>query len=52
MIRLSLALPSRAEDPDQGLVFDFLADTPNAESHRVMTGHEDGLIAVNRAEAD
>lgn len=52
LIRLGLALPSRAEDPDQGLVFDFLADTPDASGHRVMTGHEDGLIAVNLTEAD
>jgi hypothetical protein len=26
LIRLGLPLPSRAEDPEQGLVFDFLAD--------------------------
>jgi len=52
LIRLGLPLPGRAEDPDQGLVFDFLADTPDAVGHRVMTGHEDGLIAVNLAEAD
>ena len=52
LIRLGLPLPSRAENPEQGLVFDFLADTPNAEGHRVMTGHEDGLIAVHLAEAD
>ena len=52
LIRLGLPLPSRAEDPEQGLVFDFLADTPDAAGHWVMTGHEDGLIAVNLAEAD
>ncbi len=33
-------------------MFDFLADTPDAVDHRVITGHKDGLIAVNLAEAD
>jgi hypothetical protein len=51
-MRLGLPLPGRAEDPERGLVFDFLADAPDASGHRVMTGHEDGLIAVNLAEAD
>jgi len=49
LIRLGLPLPSRTEDPDQGLVFDFLAD---AGGHKVMTGHEDGLITINLSEAD
>jgi hypothetical protein len=52
LIRLGLPLPSRAEDPRCGLVFDFLADAPDSAGHKVMTGHEDGLIAVNLVEAD
>ncbi len=52
LLRLGLPLPSRAEDPRHGLVFDFLADPPQARGHKVMTGHEEGLIAVNLAEAD
>lgn len=52
LMRLGLPLPSRAEDPRRGLVFDFLADTRDVGGHQVMTGHEDGLIAVNLAEAD
>ncbi len=52
LIRLGLPLPSRAEDPQDGLVFDFLADPPEPGGHRVMTGHEEGLIAINLAEAD
>jgi len=52
LIRLGLPLPSRTEDPQQGLVFDFLADAPGVGAHNVMTGHKDGLIAVNLAEAD
>jgi len=52
LIRLDLALPSRAEDPRYGLVFDFRADAPGAGGHRVMTGHQDGLITINLWEAD
>jgi hypothetical protein len=52
LIRLGLPLPSRAEDPQRGLVFDFLADALDLGGHKVMTGHEEGLIAVNLAEAD
>ncbi len=32
-----------------GLAFDFLADTPDAP---VLTGHDEGLITINIAEAD
>ena len=52
LIRLGLPLPGRAEDPEFGLVFDFLADAPDTGGHKVMTGHEDGLIAINLTEAD
>jgi hypothetical protein len=48
--RLGLPIPSRQEGYPNGLAFDFLADTdPNAP---VLTGHEDGLITINIAEAD
>ncbi|MEO7652927.1 MAG: putative zinc-binding peptidase, partial [Bryobacteraceae bacterium] len=51
LIRLGLPLPSRSEDPKEGLVFDFLANGPDT-GHKVMTGHEDGQIVINLAEAD
>ena len=35
-----------------GLVFEFLADPTNPSAPRVMTGHADGLITINIAEAD
>ena len=50
---LAMGLPFRSkldEDPAQGVVFDFLADLPGQP--RVLTGHEDGLITLNVAEAD
>jgi hypothetical protein len=50
MMRLGLPLRTKAEDEERGLAFDFLADA-NA-NQPVMTGHDDGLITINIAEAD
>jgi hypothetical protein len=47
--RAGLRITSKAVDPKQGLAFDIKADT---ESEHVLTGHEDGLITLNLAEAD
>ncbi|MCX5497060.1 putative zinc-binding metallopeptidase [Kaistia dalseonensis] len=49
LIRLGLATPNKQDDPAGGLSFQFLADLADL---RVMTGHEDGLITINIAEAD
>jgi hypothetical protein len=40
---------SKEEDAEAGLAFEFLEDMPNK---RVMTGHSNGLITLNIAEAD
>ena len=53
LLRLRLPLTTRSEDPN-GLAFDFLSDplgTPGGEGP-VMTGHNEGLITLNVAEAD
>ena len=50
---LALGLPVRSkvdEDPERGLMFDFLRSPPNGP--RVMTGHASGLITLNVEEAD
>ena len=50
---LSLRLPVRSkvgEDPDCGLMFDFLRSPPGGQ--RVLTGHDEGLITLNAEEAD
>jgi hypothetical protein len=47
--RLGLPLASRRADPDRGLAFDIKADDATT---RVLTGHDDGLITLNLAEAD
>jgi hypothetical protein len=47
--RLKLPLQSKQADPQGGLAFDIKS---SAGSARVLTGHEDGLITLNLAEAD
>lgn len=53
LLRLRLPLRTWSDDPN-GLAFDFLADpiaTPTGTAP-VMTGHENGVITINLAEAD
>ena len=54
LIKLGLPRVNRDEDPNGGLVFDFLVDEvrPDGTVVPAMTGHEDGLIAIRAAEAD
>jgi len=60
LMRLGLPVRSKIEDPEQGLAFDFLADKdPESEfteplpgQEPVLTGHDNGLITLNLAEAD
>jgi hypothetical protein len=50
LIELGVPTPSRIDDPERGLTFEFLADAnPDVP---VMTGHRGGVITVNIAEAD
>ncbi|MEY6431129.1 putative zinc-binding peptidase [Thioalkalicoccus limnaeus] len=53
LLRLGLPLVPRDRDAS-GLAFDFLADTEPrfSERGRVITGHAQGLITLNVAEAD
>ena len=50
LIELKLPLVTRAEDPAEGLVFEFLDDT--VPGQHVMTGHDSGRITIALAEAD
>jgi hypothetical protein len=54
MLKWDLPRINRQEDPQAGLVFDFLVDQvqPDGTTVPAMTGHEDGLIAIRAAEAD
>jgi hypothetical protein len=51
LMELGVPLPDRTEDPQRGLAFQFLAD-PIAGGPPVLTGHADGVITINLAEAD
>jgi hypothetical protein len=46
---LHLQPTPKSDDPDTGLAFEFLEDMPDK---KVMTGHSNGLITINIAEAD
>ena len=52
LMRWNLPLATRTEDPEHGLVFNFLADPPDASQPKVMTGHENGVITIALVEAD
>jgi hypothetical protein len=50
LLRFGLPLASHREDEDRGLAFDFLSDA--GADAPVMTGHAEGLVTINIAEAD
>ncbi|SNR44632.1 zinc-binding metallopeptidase family protein [Hymenobacter mucosus] len=52
LLRMGLPVVSKFEDPEHGLQFDFLADASQDGGQKVMTGHDNGLITINIAEAD
>lgn len=54
LLRLGLTVIPRSLDPVNGLAFDFLSDNdPDfLEGERIMTGHFQGIITINAAEAD
>jgi hypothetical protein len=49
LLRLRLPVETRLENPEFGLAFDILVDGPEGA---VLTGHQDGVITLNLAEAD
>ncbi len=54
LMTLGLPVVSKNDDPQNGLTFEFLADPDAASpnSPKILTGHADGVITVNIAEAD
>ena len=52
LFRLELPVVDKMTDPIGGLAFEFLADPDVPTAPRVLTGHEDGVIRINIAEAD
>lgn len=49
LLQLSLPVIPKSENAEIGLAFDIMADTPGMH---VFTGHDNGLITLNLAEAD
>jgi hypothetical protein len=54
ILHLNLPLSGKTEEPASGLAFEFLNDDAQSggDRSRVLTGHDNGLITVNVAEAD
>ena len=52
LFRLRLPIESKAQNPEGGLAFSFMQDDPADHERRVFTGHRDGVITINIAEAD
>jgi hypothetical protein len=50
LFKLQLPIPDRKQQPESGLAFDFLVQLPEAD--KVLTGHANGIITINIAEAD
>jgi len=52
LLSLGLPLENRVDNPAHGLAFDFLADSDAPQAAPLLTGHSNGVITINAAEAD
>lgn len=52
LFALGLPLQSKQLDARSGLAFELLQDSNDGDRSRVLTGHDNGLITINIAEAD
>ena len=52
LLKLGLPLQNQADDPERGLVFEFLSEAQAPHGQRVMTGHDNGVITLALDEAD
>jgi len=52
LMALQLPLQTKAEAPEQGLAFEFKVQGTEPNAEPVMTGHDNGVITINAAEAD
>lgn len=51
LLKLHLPLVNKSSDREEGLLFDFMADEKDS-GQRILTGHDNGVITINIAEAD
>ncbi len=52
LFRWNLPITPRLADQERGLAFNFMSDEDTPGDEPVLTGHNDGLITLNIAEAD
>jgi hypothetical protein len=52
LLGLGLPVIPKSADDAQGLAFEFLENHSDGDATRVLTGHDNGLITLNIAEAD
>jgi hypothetical protein len=52
LLKLKLPLLSKIDDPEHGLSYEFKADSDQPDGTKVLTGHANGVITINVAEAD
>jgi hypothetical protein len=53
LLRFGLPLQNKSEAPETGLSFDFLSSDPTvSEEPGILTGHSQGIVTINIAEAD
>jgi len=52
LLRFRLPVQPKLAGDDDGLAFDFKADEQRPGEERLLTGHDDGIITLNIAEAD
>ncbi len=52
LMAFGLPLQTRAQNPEHGLIFKFLAEAPGEGAPKVLTGHDEGVIVINLNEAD
>jgi hypothetical protein len=52
LLGFGLPVIPKSVDEAQGLAFEFLEDYSDGDAKRVLTGHDNGLITLNIAEAD
>jgi hypothetical protein len=52
LLELVCPIANKVDDSEHGLAYEFLADSDNGGASPVLTGHADGVITLNVAEAD
>ena len=52
LLRFKLPVVSKFQDEENGIAFDFKADENKDAGHRLLTGHDNGVITLNIEEAD